>query len=373
MKRIVLAALIFLLFLTGTAGADTDAAQVSVQAAARAAALIDARSGRILYAHNENTLLPIASVTKIMTALLAVEKCDMGETVTASENASGVTGSSIYLGVGETLSMRQMLLGLMLRSGNDAAVAIAEHVAGDVESFAVLMNQRAEQLGATAHFVTPNGLDEGGNGASALGVALIAREAMRNQTFRELVSTTRAVIPWRDSQYDRVLTNKNRLLRDYPGATGIKTGYTQKAGRCLAFSAQRDGMELIGVVLGCGNWFNEAASLLDWGFANYEEVHPLSAGDTATQIPVTGGTQDSVCLTAAGSLCAPVKTGEAWAMRLDVPENIKAPVAAGQPVGRAYIELEGNVFTQVDLIAGEDVPKWNFWEALKKTLRFWQS
>ena len=204
---------------------------------ARAAILIDGETGRVLYELNADTRLPMASTTKIMTALLAIERCPMDDAVTASENASGVTGTSIYLGSGETLTMHEMLLGLMLRSGNDAAVAISEHVAGSTENFAAMMNARAASLGADACFVTPNGLDASGHGATARAMALIAREAMKSETFREIVATQRAVIPWKNNEYSRVLNNKNRLLTGYDGATGIKTGFTGSAGRCLVFSA----------------------------------------------------------------------------------------------------------------------------------------
>ena len=268
------AAILVLLCMGLAVRADAD---ISIEA--RAAILIDRESGRVLYEKNADERYPVASTTKIMTALIAVEQCAMDEIVTAGPNASGVEGTSIYLGVGEQLPMLDMLKGLMLRSGNDAAVAIAEHIAGDVKQFAALMNARAEMLGANAYFVTPNGLDQGGNGASARAMALIAREAMGNETFRELVSTQEAIIPWVGNEYSRVLRNKNRLLSEYEGATGIKTGFTSAAGRCLVFSAERDGMELIGVVLSCPGWFDEAERLLDWGFDNFSMKTAAQAGE----------------------------------------------------------------------------------------------
>ena len=212
---------------------------------ARAAILLEAETGRVLFEKNADERLAIASTTKIMTALLAIESCAMDEIVTAGKNASGVPGTSIYLSEGEQLTMEEMLYGLMLRSGNDAAVAIAEHVAGSAEAFAERMNARAGSLGANAYFTTPNGLDSGGNGASARGIATIAREAMRHEAFVAIVSTKRRTIPWTDHEYMRVLTNKNKLLRTYDGALGIKTGFTKKAGRCLVFAAERDGMRVL--------------------------------------------------------------------------------------------------------------------------------
>ena len=229
----------------------------------------------MLFGQNENEVLPEASCTKIMTALLALENASLDEQVTAGENAHGVEGTSIYLSEGETLSMEQMLYGLMLRSGNDAAVAIAEHVAGSVAAFAELANARAAELNADAHFVNPHGLDAEGHGASALGLARIMRQAMTLPDFRAITGTQRKIIPWVGNEYSRVLENKNRLLSSYQGATGGKTGYTSRAGRCLVFSAERDGMELIGCVLNCYSWFDTATVMLDYGFDHFrmERAH----------------------------------------------------------------------------------------------------
>ncbi|MEE1199452.1 MAG: hypothetical protein U0L09_02260 [Christensenellales bacterium] len=175
---------------------------------AKAAVLIDGITGRILFGQNENQMLPMASTTKIMTALLALENCTLSETVTAGPSAHGVEGTSIYLSEGETLPMEHMLYGLMLRSGNDAAVAIAEHVAGSVPAFAEMMNERAKTLNADAHFVNPHGLPAENHKASALGLAKIMQEAMAIPTFRVITSTTRKVIPWAGNEYSRVLENK---------------------------------------------------------------------------------------------------------------------------------------------------------------------
>ena len=282
------AEILCLILLLGSARGDAQEPDVPALNA-HAAVLIDGASGRLLYGYNEHRQLPMASTTKVMTALLALEGCSLQETVTASKRASGVPGTSIYLREGEQLTMEEMLLGLMLRSGNDAAVAIAEHVSGSVEAFAEKMNERAQELGAQANFITPNGLDAGGHSISALGLALVARQAMTLPDFRRIVGTQRATIRWPGNDYDRVLTNKNRLLREYEGATGIKTGFTSKAGRCLVFSAEREGMELIGVVLNCGTRFDSAERLLDWGFATYPLAEAAHAGEAAARTAVRGG------------------------------------------------------------------------------------
>ena len=189
--------------------------------------------------------------------------------------------------------MEDMLYGLMLASGNDAAVAIAEHIDGSVAAFCERMTARARELGCEhTVFLTPHGLPQDGHYTTAHDLALIAREAMKNETFRQIVSTTRATIPWEGREYDRILNNKNKLLTTYPGATGIKTGYTRAAGRCLVSSAQRDGMELICVVLNCADWFDESARLLDAAFAEYGWFTMLEAGETVRemQVEVSDGT-----------------------------------------------------------------------------------
>ena len=353
------------LFLWGGALAE------DMAVAARAAVLIDGATGRALFAQNADRRYPMASTTKIMTALLALERCSLEETVTASANASGVPGTSIYLGEGESLTMREMLLGLMLRSGNDAAVAIAEHVAGSVEAFAALMNERAAALGADAHFVTPNGLDADGHSASARAMALIAREALRNQAFRDIVSTQRAVIPWRDSEYSRVLVNKNRLLKEYEGATGVKTGFTTPAGRCLVFSARRGDLELIGVVMNCGDWFQEAKRLLDWGFSRYSSGVALRAGQESGRVSVAGGTASSVGAVSRDDLTAALCQADQWRLDIDLADTVQAPVARGDRLGIARLIVNGEVLAQTDLLSGEDVARLDLMAALRRTASLW--
>ncbi len=272
-----------------------------VSTSAKACVIIDERSGRVLLSHHADTPLPMASTTKVMTALLALERGNLSDPVTCGRNAFGVPGTSIYLSLGETLTLEQMLYGLMLQSGNDAAVAIAEHIGGTAEEFCRMMTDRARELGCTdTVFLTPHGLPCDGHHTTAHDLALIAREAMTHETFRAIVSTRRAKIPWQGRDYDRVLNNKNRLLATYEGATGIKTGYTRAAGRCLVFGAERNGMRIIGVVLNCSDWFDEAARLMDTAFAEYEAITLLRAGDCLRTLPVelSGGGEVSAVLAA---------------------------------------------------------------------------
>ena len=364
MRKLWVAAVILFVCMGRMARAD---AELSVQA--KAAILIEAGSGRVLYEQNADERLPMASTTKIMTALIAVEHCSMDEIVTAGPNASGVEGTSIYLSEGEQLTMHQMLEGLMLRSGNDAAVAIAEHIAGDVQNFAALMNARADMLGADAYFVTPNGLDKNGHSASARAMALITREAMRNGIFRQLVSMQEAVIPWVDNEYSRVLRNKNALLGGYEGANGVKTGFTSKAGRCLVFSAEREGMELIGVVMNCPDWFSEAEKLLDWGFANFSRQISAQAGEKVSEANILNGQKKAVSLCAEETLAYPICQADEWRIEVCAESELEAPVSAGDEAGYMAIIVDGKEAARTALVTAEDVLRRSFVHSLREWLK----
>ena len=344
----------------------------AVAEGARSAVLIEAETGRVLYENNAHEALPMASTTKIMTALLALENGNLQDTVTAGENAFGVPGTSIYLSLGEQLTLEQMLYGLMLASGNDAAVAVAEHIGGSVTEFCRMMTARAEEIGCeNTVFTTPHGLPSQGHHTTAWDLAMITREAMKNPVFREIVSTQRASLPWAGHEYDRLLTNKNKLLSTYPGALGVKTGYTKAAGRCLVFAAERDGLALIGAVLNCPDWFNEAAALLDQGFEKWQMVTILSKGETVREIPVTGGAQSSVRVIAQSDVAAPVAL-DAWPdLVIDLPDSLPAGIAQGHQVGSARLIDQGEALITVPLIAAEDVPERSFRAGWAKALSLW--
>ena len=341
-----------------------------VTTSAKACVVTDLRTGRVLLAHNADAPLPMASTTKIMTALLALENASLDEPVTCGRNAFGVPGTSIYLSLGETLSMGDMLHGLMLASGNDAAVAIAEHVGGSVEGFCRMMTERAASLGCTdTVFLTPHGLPCDGHHTTAADLAKIARAAMAQPVFREIVSMQRATIPWEGRDYDRVLNNKNKLLSTYEGATGIKTGYTKKAGRCLVFGAERDGMRIIGVVLNCGDWFNEAARLMDVAFDRYEAVTMMHAGDLAGTVSVTASDGKTVDAILTADLTGVVTKGSSPQVEIELPPTIDAPVVQGQRIGCAQLLSNGTAVAEIPLaaassIARDDFPaRWNsYWQ-----------
>ena len=339
---------------------------------AASAIVIEAQNGTVLLTHQADVERPMASTTKIMTALLALEQGSLTDQVTASRNAFGVPGTSIYLSEGETLTLEQLLYGLMLASGNDAAVAIAEHIGGTVEDFCAQMTARARELGCEhTVFLTPHGLPQEGHYTTARDLAAIARAAMGNETFRRIVSTTRATIPWAGRDYDRVLNNKNRLLTTYEGATGIKTGYTRAAGRCLVSSARREGMELICVVLNCPDWFDVSAQLLDTAFDRFTWVEMLAAGETVRSLPVAEGTEETVPVAVLADLSAAVPAQSLPQVILDLPDSLRAPVAAGQAVGTARLVVQGETLAQQPLVAGKAVARNDFPHCLRHAFTLW--
>ena len=343
-----------------------------VESTARSAILVERETGRVLLSCNPHEKLPMASTTKVMTALMVLEYGRLDEVVTASRNAYGVPGTSIYLNLGEKITLHDLLYGLMLASGNDAAVAIAEHIGGDVETFCRMMTQRAAELGCTnTMFLTPHGLPKDGHYTTAHDLALIAREAMNHELFRQIVSTRRASIPWEGRSYQRILNNKNKLLTSYEGATGIKTGYTKAAGRCLVFGAKRDGLELVGVVLRCGDWFDEAARLMDMAFDRYEMFTAYDEGETVRVLPVTEGTQETVCIAMGGRLAAAVPKGMVPVLEFDLPESIQGGQQQGSAIGEARLVHAGEVIASAPLLLGETLARRDYAYELDRVLRHW--
>jgi len=337
---------------------------------AKAACVLDLKTGRVLFAYNEDEQMPMASTTKVMTALVALEKGDLDAPVKTGYNAYGVPGTSIYLGLDETLTLEEMLYGLLIASGNDAAVAIAEHIGGSVEGFCQMMNERAAALGATGtNFVNPNGLPAAGHVTTAKDLALIAAQAMRNATFREIVSTQRASIPWEGRGYMRVLKNKNRLLTEYEGATGIKTGFTKAAGRCLVFGARREKMEIVGVALNCGDWFDEAARLMDACFEDYDWVEMLPDGESVGTITVENGVAESAGVVVQGALSAPLTEMEMPRMVREIADAVAAPQPAGARVGWVTMWVGEEIMDRRPLVLAESLEKKP--GALLRWLRRW--
>ena len=317
------AAVLILLFpfLAGTAAAQT--LENAPGLSARSAVLMDASTGRVLYASHAEDRALIASTTKIMTALLICEAGDLDRAVTIPPEAVGIEGSSMYLKAGETLSVRELLYGLMLRSGNDAAVALALADSGSISAFAAKMNEKAAVLGLNnTHYANPHGLDSEENYSTALDLARLTRFALQNPDFAQLVSTRSVTIG------DRILTNHNKLLWQYSGAIGVKTGYTKTAGRILVGAAERDGRRLIAVTLADPNDWADHAALFDYGFSQFSERQLVAADSVVGRIPVIGGVDDYVNLFSQFSFSYPLADGEQPELRLLAPHFIFAPCEA---------------------------------------------
>lgn len=243
------------------------------QTTAKGCIVVERNSGRILFEHNADERLPMASTTKIVTALTVINNGNLDDMVTIPRQACGIEGSSVYLREGEKLTVRQLLYGLMLRSGNDCATALALHVGGSVECFAEMMNQTARSLGCDdCNFVNPHGLHDDNHYTSARNLATITCKALQNDDFSQIVSTKNVKIPNDGYDYPRVLSNKNKLLYNFADADGVKTGYTKKAGRCFVGSATRNDMQVVVVVLNCAPMFEETSQMLNVAFANYHNV-----------------------------------------------------------------------------------------------------
>jgi len=261
---------------------------------AKAAALADVTSGRILFSQRGDEPMKIASLTKIMTAIVAIENGELDNTIEVSKKAAGKEGSSLYLKAGEKITLRDALYGLMLRSGNDAAVAIAEHVGGSVEGFAFLMNRKAEEIGLTrSHFMNPHGLDEQGHYSSANDLAKLTVYALHNPEFKKIVSTRVKTARNPNESWDYKWVNKNKMLTMYDGADGVKTGYTKQALRTLVSSATRNGQQLVAVTLNDRDDWADHRKLLDYGFAHFPLTSVAKDGDPINGYPFeTSGSFD---------------------------------------------------------------------------------
>ena len=331
---------------------------------AEKAIVLDAATGRVLYEKNANAQSLIASTTKIMTALIICEQCNVLDRMAIPKEAVGIEGSSMYLQEGEVLTLQELLYGLMLRSGNDAAVALAIYCGGTVEGFAELMNDKARLLGMKGtHFVNPNGLDAPGHYSTARDLAVLAAYAMENPIFRNTVSTKTVRIG------NRSLQNHNKLLWQVEGADGVKTGYTKAAGRILVSSATRNGRRLICVTINAPDDWNDHRELLDTGFSRYETRTLVAAEDVMGEREIAGGTAGTVPLLASRDFEYPVASEEEISFYLAGTGFVYAPVVQGADAGFVHICIDGKSVGTVPLVYGKTVEQppeeeKNFWRKL---------
>ena len=317
---------------------------------AKSAILVDAASGRVLFAQNVDTRRPVASTTKFMTCLLALEHASLDESVTVSARAAGTEGSSMYLKAGETLTMEALLYGLMLASGNDAAEAAAEHISGSRDAFVTLMNEKAAALGMkNTHFTDPSGLSEDAY-STASDMALLVRAALQNKELCKIISTKTISIGSRN------LTNHNKLLWSTGGFFGGKTGYTKQAGRCLVSCAEQFGQRLVVVTLYDSNDWSDHAALHAYGFASYPRRTLCTAGTPVYFAAVEGGTAFTAALAPTETVLWPLAEDEEPKAVFSVPDTLRAPVTAGQEVGTVTYLLNGEEIASCHLAAVKDIP-----------------
>ena len=345
----------------------------------KSAILMDMATGAVLYEQNAHEKLAPASVTKVMTMLLIMEAIDSGkigwdDTVTVSESAAAKGGSQIYLKVGETMSVSDMLKSVAVSSANDCACALAEHIAGSEGAFVEKMNIRAGQLGMKdTHFVNCTGLDDDENArehlTSAYDIAIMSRELMLNHPDIQKFTTI-----WMDTVRGGAfgLSNTNKLVRFYPGATGLKTGFTSSAGYCLSATAQRDGLGLIAVILGSKTSqerFAGCKAMLDYGFANFALVKPELPAENS--IPVKLGTQKHVTAVPGEDVKLLIDKGQKDQVNIQVAleETLTAPISKGQKVGTLTVRVGDQVLRQVPMVAQDAVPRLTWWDLFVQILQ----
>lgn len=377
MKKILLILISFILLNKSVIFADNIDKLPNV--VAEGAILMDYKTGRVLWGKNETEPLAMASTTKIMTAILAIENGDLEDTVIVSKKASNTPPVKMFLKENEKIQLKNLLYALMLQSSNDAAIAIAEHISGSVEKFCDLMTKRAYEIGAKdTIFRTPNGLDSEDHHSTAYDMALITKYALQNKTFLDIINTRQISIKSSKSTYN--IINKNRLLSEFNGANGVKTGYTGKAGHCFVGSGERDDMQLISVVLASG-WGNkgkqqkwvDTKQLLNYGFENYKYETVLKKEDCKDIVKINKGNKNSISLYYEKDFILPIKESELKSITIknEIPEILEAPIYENQKIGKAKIFIGNDNVGEINILAGEQVSRKTLKSNIEKVIKNW--
>lgn len=352
----------FLCCFLAQVGLAAAAEPAAPELSARSAILIEANTGAAVYEKNAAARLYPASTTKMMTAILALESGKAEEVVTVGKDAAGTEGSSMNLSAGDKLHFMDLLYGVMMASGNDATIVLADYLSGSVENFAAQMTKKAREIGAKdTHFANSSGLPDPNHYSTAYDLSRIAMYGYKNEAFRRLVSTAKRKIDWVEPQKSEVLENTNLLLHDYPGANGIKTGYTEAAGECLVASAERGGVHLIAVVMHADKdkRFDEAAKLLDYGFEKVKLYRAYARDDLARTVHVRQGRDYQVSVRPEQDIFYPLVNGGLadFSIRMELPRFVEAPVKKGQAVGYVSVCYKGREIEQVKLVADRAAEK----------------
>jgi D-alanyl-D-alanine carboxypeptidase (penicillin-binding protein 5/6) len=339
---------------------------------ASSAVLMDVATGKVLLAKNSSERRAPASTTKILTALVAMERGEMDQVITTSQNASNADGSSIWLAPGEKHTMEELLYGVLLSSGNDASVAIAEGLAGSEKEFAVWMNEKAKVIGAkNSCFKNCNGLPKAGHFSTAYDLALITRYALHNPVFAEMVKTKKKAIEWPGRDYNRLMVNHNKLLWRYEFADGVKTGYTKQAGRCLVASATKNGHRLIAVVLNSKRMYEDSKLLFEYGFNNYQLLTVIQSEQKIGSILVDEGVNKKVPLLSHRPVTLVIPKGQLDQVKVNIetPSSIPAPVERLQKVGEVEVKIGSKLIEKVPVVTAAGVPKKSLWRRVWNWLR----
>ncbi len=349
---------------------------VQLSCSAKACAVLETSTLRKLFAHNEDVKLPMASTTKIMTAITTIENCqDLDEKFEISPKAVGVSGTSLYLRKGDIFSTRELLYGLMLVSGNDASVAIAEHVAGSTSEFVTMMNDLARKIGVkNTHFANTHGLDEGGHYTTAYDLACITAYALENETFRNIVGTKNTqIVNGNESGEIKYLRNKNKLLHTLDGCIGVKTGFTDDAGRCLVSAIEKDGVRIVCVVLNCGPMFPESAEILKLCAEKFKLYDLTQKYDFNHTVAVKDGRVQTTQIGTTEQFVYPLTEDELSRLKFvyTLPEVVAAPTKKGAEVGKVEIFLDNNLLFSEKIYTMEDVKPKSVLQRMKDFFGNW--
>lgn len=343
---------------------------------AQSAILIEQSTGTVIFSKNQDKQMKPASTTKILTAICALENGELSDVVTVSKKAADEEGSSMYIEAGEKITLEALVYGLMLNSGNDAAVAIAEHLSGDTIKFADLMNKKAKEIGVkNSNFVTPNGLDDENHYVTARDLAVITAYALNNPKFSEIVKTKTKIV-LTENNVKKYLTNHNKMLSIYDGCIGVKTGFTKASGRTLVTAAEKNNIKLIAVTLNAPSDWNDHKLMLDYGFSKIEKISVLNNTDTVNKAYVKNGADRHVNLRCEYGYDEIVinDTNNKFEVKYNI-RTLKAPVMKGEIAGKAIVLKNGEKVFETDLLAQEDIdkiiPKYSLWDIFKRFFEIW--
>lgn len=330
--------------------------EYDISISADKAILIDKETGLVLYSKNADKIAGMASTTKILTAIIVLENMSLKDEITITKDSVGIEGSSIYLSEGEIFTVEDLLYGLLLESGNDVATALAIGVSGNLEKFSELMNETAEKIGMkNSNFVNPHGLSDELHYTTARDMSILASYAMNNDTFRKIVSTEKITIKPLNNEHIRYCSNHNKLLGDYEGITGIKTGYTKATGRCLVSSAIKNDTELICVTLNSPDNWNDHKKLLNKGFELFKKRILAQKSEYASEISVVGGTKNFVTASNISDIILPLPEEAKIDFKIVTPPFVYAPIKKGDVIGEVRIYCKEQLIYSFPLCSNEDI------------------